>query len=362
MNNDYSEYLDMHIMQNTRDTECGRISTLGEVFLEYYLFDSSTEKDIKTFLESENLTDTFTETEFMDLMCGDAYLDDDLLFFIHTKLPFPLTLEKFQRLNFQTQNSDAYMINQPKDLFDKMRAQINKKQQLKKEKDRQKSRNRYWRNREQILIKMREYRAKNHDKILQRKREYWATNKDKINQKRRVRYPQNREKLLEKTRQWYHSHLDYVHDYQKQQRTENRDAIAERKKKCYITNKEHYTEYKKNWYQEHKQELAARDKERLKALKQKTEAAQKICAAYVFLINLRKTNYAKYLELYTKQQKPITHMLKTCPALQSMDITLCPFCNPDCENTIDKCCNQKVLSIPNALSELQIIANNLQQR
>ena len=66
--------------------------------------------------------------------------------------------------------------------------------------------------------------------------------------------------------------------------------------------------------------------------------------------------------MYSAQAKPITWMLRTCPALQNMDINQCPLCNENCENKLEKCCNQKVLAIPNIMQELQIIANELKQR
>ena len=97
-------------------------------------------------------------------------------------------------------------------------------------------------------------------------------------------------------------------------------------------------------------------------LKQKAEAAQKICAAYVFLLNLKKTNKAKYSELYPGQRNPLVGMLKMCPALQSMDISKCPIYNLNCEQTLEQCCNQKVLNLPNAIGEMQIIANALSQQ
>ena len=97
-------------------------------------------------------------------------------------------------------------------------------------------------------------------------------------------------------------------------------------------------------------------------MRRKSELAKQICATYVFLVNLRKNNKKEYLNMYTENQRPLIPMLKTCTALQNMDINMCPLCNENCENKLEKCCNQKVLAIPNVMQELQTIANKLQQR
>lgn len=40
-----------------------------------------------------------------------------------------------------------------------------------------------------------------------------------------------------------------------------------------------------------------------------TESAKTVCAAYVFLLNLRKTNKELYLQLYTKRQDYLSYIL-----------------------------------------------------
>ena len=116
------------------------------------------------------------------------------------------------------------------------------------------------------------------------------------------------------------------------------------------------------YYQEHKAEQIEKAKQREAMLKQQAEFAKKICAAYVFLLKLKEKDRGKYLELYTVKQNPLCGMLKTCVALQKMDINMCPFCNDKSGNMIEECYNQKLLAVPNAISEIQIIANNLRQK
>ncbi len=66
--------------------------------------------------------------------------------------------------------------------------------------------------------------------------------------------------------------------------------------------------------------------------------------------------------MYTENQRPLIPMLKTCTALQNMNINQCPLCNENCENELEKSCNQKVLALPNIMQELRIITNELKQK
>ena len=52
-------------------------------------------------------------------------------------------------------------------------------------------------------------------------------------------------------------------------------------------------------------------------------------------------------------------MLKICPALQNMDASLCPFCNSECNNSVDACCNHKVLELSGAVDKIKQIASGL---
>ena len=153
-----------------------------------------------------------------------------------------------------------------------------------------------------------------------------------------------------------------MREYDKERRKKNKAARYETQKKAVSKNPEHYKQYKHAWYQANQAEQAEKARQQHLKYKEQAESAKRVCAAFIFLLNLRKTNMKKYLELYTYQQKPLIHMLKLCPALQSMDINLCPFCNPESGQKAEECCNQKVLALPDAIGEIQMIANNLRQR
>ncbi len=372
------------------DTPAGRISTLSELFLEWYLFDSSEEKDVKKFLAEAEIQDVLNEAQFMDLMCGMAYLDDDLLQLISLKLPFPILSDKLHRMNAKVATSKkAYKIESKSDVADKIKDQAQQKERARKDRKNARKRELYAQNPEKYKEQGRRWRAKNPDKVRAKKRRDWAKHATEYNAKRREKRKENREALLAKARQWYADHREERRAYEKMRRERDRESRKAVQKRSVEKNKEHYAQYKHAWYEAHKAQLSQQGKDRYQQnkaqiqqgnkdryeknkeqylaqrklyraeLKQKTESAQKICAAYVFLMNLRKTNREKYLELYTRQQKPLTSMLKTCAALQKMDINLCPFCNSNSEQTVETCCNPKVLSLPDAISELQIISANL---
>lgn len=174
----------------------------------------------------------------------------------------------------------------------------------------------YRRHQPEIRKKQRTYYYTHQPEILDQKHQYWDANKDDINAKRRRQYKKN---------------PTAVHERNRKYQTTHRDSI-------YATNKK---------YRERMQQTA--------------ETAMKVCAAYVFLMNLKKQDPGKYSELYTRKQNPLCGMLKNCVALQKMDITMCPFCNDKNGNMIEECCNQKLLAVPNAIEEMQAISRNLVQ-
>ncbi len=161
--------------------------------------------------------------------------------------------------------------------------------------------------------------------------------REEINAKRRERYRQNPEPYKERSRQ----------------RRLAQPADARK-------------EYHSAYYQEKKAEKAQKAHERQEKLNQQIDSAMQMCAAYVLLMNLKKSKdkdeKKQYLELYTRKQEPLTDMLKRCVALRKMDMNLCPFCNPDSEQMVEECCNKKVLAIPDAINQLQLIANDLSRQ
>lgn len=313
----------MHIVNEShKDTATGRISTLSEVFLEWYLFDAGNNKTIASFLKENELQDIFDEADFTDLMFGRAFLYDDLLRFVLIKLPFNIVPATLRRMNSDVARSQGTRgIASKKDLFDKTCDLVAEKTEQRRQKQHEYCRKCNAKHKEQRRAYKKQYRA-----------EHVA-------------------EIAAYTAQYNAAHRAERAAYAKRHRTQCPETVAATRKKYRATHHEQIAAYDKK-YQANRKAI----------MKQKAESAQKICAAYVFLLNLKKQNRPKYLELYTKKQNPLCGMLKTCVALQKMDIKLCPFCNPICEDMMEEWCNKKLLAVPNAINEIRKIADNLRQK
>lgn len=382
---------DVHIMLTPlHDSVCLRISSLSEVFLEWYLFDSSTEKNIKIFLETEGIADVFAEEQFMDLLCGKACLDDTLVEFVALKLPFPLTLNRLGYLNFRAKTQYIPVIKSKSDLIDKIREifKQQKQQAIEKEKSQQKAyreahhdqileydRKRYELRREAVIAQKKvyykthkeqiaewakRYREENEEKIKERKKLYWKTHKEEIAARRKKYRDANLEHVRKLRNKWFHEHPEY--HKRRAQKPERKDYMKAYHKRYAEENREAVKKYKQAWYEANKAKLAEQGKLLYEKRRQQAEIAKKICAAYVFLLELRKKNKSEFLKLYSAQANPLIGMLKVCPALQNADIEQCPLHNPNCGNILCECCNQKVLMLPNITEKLEKIANALKQR
>ena len=357
-------------------SETSRITTLSELFTEYYLFDSSSAKNIQQFLNDEELTDIFTESQFMDLICGKAYLDTELIHLIKMQLPFYISLNKLEKINLK-HTEDAYLIQHTEKAIQRTqeiltryyaarKKQINEQRKthrathLEQTKEREaryrdthreqiKQYRKQYRDthREQINEYDRMYRAAHLEHEKKRKAQYRDTHKEQIKQSDKRYYKENKEKILNKSKEYYNKNKEKHLVRSKKYRSEHKEQIKQSDKRYYEENKEKIKENQTKYHQE---------------IKQKKEAAKNVCAAYLFLLKLRKTNKEQYLTMYSAQAKPITWMLRTCPALQNMNINMCPLCNENCENELEKCCNQKVLALPNIMQELRNIANELKQK
>ena len=332
-----------------RDNETNRISTLPELFLEWYLFDSSYEKNIPQFLKDEGLDDIFTEPEFMDLMCGSTYMDKDMIQLISLKIPFQISIPRIQSLNdtLSRQNPQAYIVSSPSNIHDKTSEVYQSVQREKQE-------------REQEHAK--EYYAANQERIKKRHHEYYERNKTTLREKQKIYEQENIEHHLSYQARYRAEHREELREYHRRYRKDHADVVSMRKKKCYEAKKEQYQRKNRENYEKNKEKYLAQQKKHREKLKQKAQEAQTMCAAYVFLTELRKNNREQYLTLYTRQQNPLVDMVKMCLALQNMDINACPVCNHECDGKTQHCYNQKLLSIPNSVNEIKMIAQKLKQR
>lgn len=325
-----SFYDNLNLTYAPTDTVNAQVESLSEIFTEWYLFDSSHEKNIQQFLDEEELNDIFTELEFMDLMCGNAYVDNEILQFIEMKLPFRITSDKLYTLNqsIQTKDCTTYIIPSKPNLIAIISNLFHLKEVKNKEHKFQVKHAYYLKNKKHIQQLKRAYYLQNQTSIKTRSKKYYANNKSKIQEY----YANNQEH-----RQKLH-HDNYM---------ANKEAYNIRSKAYYAANKEKQKEYLKTYYEKTKEDRAM---------------AKTMCAAYIFILKFRMEHEDKYLELYRAHQDPLKHMMKKCPALQNKDINMCPLCNDKCESSLTQICNQKILSVPGTFKELQTIAKDLKQR
>ena len=134
------------------------VNSLSEIFIEWYLFDSSNPKTIEEFLETESLQDIFTPEQFISIMAGTAHIDENLCSILSHLLPFQITTKRIFALN-----------NSIKDFTPEITCSA-----------------------EAIFIK--------HKKILEKKKEYARQyrleHQEKIRERRHIHYLKNKEKIL----------------------------------------------------------------------------------------------------------------------------------------------------------------------
>ena len=270
-------------------------------------------------------------------MCGGAYLDDDTVLFVSNKLPFSIRLERIKTLNKSaaTQNNNAYLIKHTKSTIEKSRELIKQKRQ---------------RNREAYLECMRKS-----------KRKYYLLNKRVVLERNKKWVLAHYEQYKTYQAYWRETNAEHLRQYHAQYRAQNAEIISKRKKKSYRANKEHYLHKNRENYRINKEKLLEQQRQHYRETKQKEAKAKTMCAAYVFLLNLRRTNKALYSTLYKGQSNPFLGMIKTCLALQNIDIEQCPFYNDKAGQSLQQCCNQKVLSLTNENTLIEILADILKQ-
>ena len=273
---EYSEYQSGHYYKNGLDsvvfadtgTIAKTINTLSDLFVEWYLFDSTNEKTIKSFLSDEGLADIFTETQYMDLMCGNARMDDVLLPYIWHKLPFSITLEKLHKINYKSLKKYTVLVNE--DVFRQKMAEILETKEQKKKLD---AHEYYIKNREWILERNKKWRERNPEKVakyatewnkknpeyrqnlsLKRYREqkdnwvrYYNENRERILAYQRVYRELNSEKIAQRINKWKENNAEHVRQWAIENHKKNREKNNERSRKYYAEHKEKQKEYMKKW-------------------------------------------------------------------------------------------------------------------
>lgn len=220
-NDDYSRINQNFFIEESLDTRVkyisstinSKIRTLSEVFLEWFLFDSSEEKTLESFIKSENIDAFITPEQFMDIMSNKAHLDEHLILLVQQKLPFQVPLKKMYYLNSQARKNYTYCIKVPPEIIHDL---IKKELNLKKEK---------------IKQQRKQYYEENRDKIAEYKKQYYKENYKKVSEQQKQYREVNHDKIVEQEKQYREQNHDKIVNWRKQYQEKNRDKIAEQRKK-----------------------------------------------------------------------------------------------------------------------------------
>ena len=375
-NDDYSRINQNFFIEESLDTRVkyisstinSKIRTLSEVFLEWFLFDSSEEKTLESFIKSENIDAFITPEQFMDIMSNKAHLDEHLILLVQQKLPFQVPLKKMYYLNSQAKKNYTYCIKVPPEIIHDL---IKKELNLKKEKIKQQRKQYYEQNRDKIAKQKKQYCEINRDKIAKHKKQYYEENRDKILEYTKQYYEKNRDKIAKHQKQYYEENRDKILEYREQ----SRDKIAEYKKQYYKENRDKIAEYQKQYQEKNRNKIAGyqkqyREENHDKMLKyqqmykERKEMAKSVCPAFLFLDSLKKENIVVYLTLHKKHSDIIGKAVKSCRALQNMDFTLCPlFKSVDSEQYMKESCPMpNAFVLPQSFDIIRNFVTVLKQR
>lgn len=352
------------------DSVASSVQSLSDIFVEWYLFDSSKPKTLEEFIESESLRDVFTPEQFMDVMSGAKHIDDNLCELLSCVLPFRITSERISYLNSLIKKCTPELTCSADAIIAKVTEIKNKKKAAQKQAE-QKYHH--------------EYHQKFKDRIHAQKREYYLENKTRILEHIRQNYILHRTERLTYSACWRKQNAQHTKQYWAEYRKNNAEIVSERKKRAYQKNKEHYNTKSRAYYLENKTELLRkyrdyRQRNRAQILqrqreyteKHKTEIYQKnsirgkeytqdrqlakrICPTFRFLMELKANDCDLFLTKFTKRETIATKAKKKCTALQTGDWTQCPLCT----GASSTCPITKAFEFENALAEIQRHANQI---
>lgn len=360
----------LHISYNTTGSVACSITSLAEVFVEWYLFDSSKPKTIEEFLETESLHDLFTPEQFIAIMAGTAHIDDTLCELLSYVLPFRITSERISYLNSLIKQYTPELTCSADIIIAKATEIKNKKETIQKQEERK---------------YMREYHQKFKDRIHAQKRIYYLENKTRILEHIKQYYIQHRTEILARQAQWREQNAKLLKQYYADYRKNNPDIVAERKKRAYQKKKEIYNlkshkyysenkaeilkqqhEYRqrnkaqilqqqREYYEKHKAEINQRNALKGKEHIQDKQLARRICPTFRFLMELKANNRDLFLSKFTKREIIATKAKKNCIALQTGDWTKCSLC----AGTEQTCPITKAFEFENALAEIRNQVQNI---
>ncbi|MBD5389407.1 hypothetical protein HDR63_04095 [bacterium] len=371
-----------HIENHGAETIVGTIKTLSDVFVEWYLYDNTQEKDIESFLANEGLALILTPDDFMALMTGTAYLDEMLCSVIQAKLPFALSGERLQSLNDVVKKQIKYPCIPCRDM-DAAVALINDirayEKEIKMQKQREYNQGYYSKNQEHMRQYHRDYYHKN---LRQARREYYEKNMDHILERRREYYYKNKDKIKESRREYYIRTKEQQSAYKQKYYLENKDRIRENCQKYYDRNQEKIKEYNREYYRKNREKIREKHRltdkshyaehkaehmERQRRLRQRYAdqkiSALKMCPAFMFLSQLRTVDFQLYRTQYKVNENIVNKAWKDCAALQCGNTNLCPLVAGNVQDAVVRaqCSMPRVFEFDMAVAKIQNIVAQLKQ-
>lgn len=388
-----------------RDDVIGRINSLGDLFLEWFLFDCSKEQTIQEFLVDEQIDDLFTPEDYLVLIFGDAYLDDVLCKLVRDILPFPVLYKTIIKLNRCAQKNAQIICSAPESADKHLDLLKQKKQQKNAEryrryyennkdkinerhrkyyvnnKDKFAARNRgnYLRNRELFLEQQRIYYTQNRDRIIARNKDYYKKNKEKIAEANKQYRINHKSEIAEYKHKYYATNKDKIIEYKREYREKNKETIAQKKKEYRLANREKVSRHKHEYYLDNKDKILNKNKiyriankekiaqkrkeyrlvNREKLILQKREQYQKRldeytqkCPVTQFIEYVRQNNIAEFLSHYTVRARGSSLCLSKC----KNGVRNCPLCANDLtdEQMRDACPVSSVFQFDNACDRIRV--------
>ena len=336
----YSSFSELRIDWLPTQSIISKITTLSELFTEWFLYESDTQKTIETFIVENGLSEFLSGSDFSALICGRAYLSDALVALIRTILPFKISESKMSRLNMKAKKSDAHeILSKPEIAYNKAINII--KQQQKEQQERKRIRNKI-----------------NHHK-------YYLANKEYLNALSRKYVAEHTEQVAAYQKQYRIQNHKKILAYESGYRRKNAKNISDTKKKCYYAKKEQYRAHQAEYYEQNRQAILKQQHEKRNMNKERDNIAKSVCPTYLYLLAMRHNNRTEYLKLFG-QRNPVSFAIKKCPALQKMNSTKCAFCDGT-EHPHTICAMQQMTTMPDGIIEaipnfVAIIKNKSNER
>jgi hypothetical protein len=343
----------------------GRIESLAELFLEWFLFDCSEPQSIQDFLVDNQITDLFASDDFLAVNFGDAYLEDRLCELVCKILPFSVLHDTIFKLNYSASIGAKFMCCAE----DGVNTHFELLKQEKAQKDKERYHKYYENNKDKIMERHRKYYANNKSKITERMRQSYILNREKILEQQRAYYMQNRDEILARNKIYREVNKEKIAQNKKEYRLENIEKISQHKHEYYLDNKDEILSKNKIYREANKEKIAQNKKEyriknREKLILQKKEHYQKRLDEYMqkcpvaqFVEYIRQNNLAEFNMYYTAR----TRGASICLSLCKQGVKNCPLCANDLtdEQMRATCPVVSVFNLENAYERIRAFVKDI---